>query len=33
MMTSRGPAVLSGQASRRRLATEHTGPARLFKEM
>ncbi len=33
MMACQGPAVLSGQASRRRLATEHTGPARLFKEM
>jgi hypothetical protein len=33
MMTCQGSAVLSGQASRRRLTTEHTGPARLFKEM
>jgi hypothetical protein len=32
-MACQGSAVLSGQASSRRLATEHTGPARLFKEM
>jgi len=33
MMACRGTAALAGEASRRRLATEHTGAAGLFKEM